>query len=485
MRLSLRNRVLLILGGFVLITSCLGIVLVWYTFRMEGLLSSITEKDLFAFQNAGIVEIALMKQKGLVAYFLLDGDPEWLRQQEGLTQDFRGRLAQIRNRTEDANQLRALEELAAEYERYAAGKAQVVELYSRGDAAAGANLHREVHRDFDSLIERSARFKQFHADRILIAESYSHQAAQRLRLIALAALFSSAGLILLLAFVFVYQILKPLQRLTLEAYRTGAPARSENEVKALSRGVRVLLHDVDHTQSELIRSRESLLQAEKLALVGKLAAGMAHSIRNPFTSVKMRLFSLDRSLELDAAQKEDLEVISSEIRHIDAIVQNFLEFSRPPKLKMLPVYPSSVVDSALRLLEHRLKAYGVTAALDRPLPLPVVQADAEQLKEVLVNLMVNACEAMASGGRISIEEQAARHEPRGTVAVIRVRDDGPGIPSHLLEKIFQPFFTTKEQGTGLGLSIAQRIVREHGGELEVESIEGQGAVFTITLPAKD
>jgi signal transduction histidine kinase len=247
----------------------------------------------------------------------------------------------------------------------------------------------------------------------------------------------------------------------------------------------VLLHDVDYTQSELHRSRESLLQAEKMALVGKLAAGMAHSIRNPFTSVKMRLFSLGRSLDLDAAQKEDFEVIAAEIRHIDTIVQNFLEFARPPKLKMQPVDPSSVVDSALRLLEHRLKAYGVTVTVDRPVPLPPVRADAEQLKEVLVNLVVNACEAMAPGGTICIEERSAPFGTRGKAAVIRVRDNGPGIPAPLLEKVFQPFFSTKEQGTGLGLSIAQRVIGEHFGSLEVESVDGQGAVFTITLPAKE
>jgi len=98
---------------------------------------------------------------------------------------------------------------------------------------------------------------------------------------------------------------------------------------------------------------------------------------------------------------------------------------------------------------------------------------------------VNACEAMAPGGRISIEERPVPFGTHGQAAVIRVRDDGPGIPSHLVEKVFQPFFSTKEQGTGLGLSIAQRIIGEHSGSLEVESIDGQGAVFTITLPAKE
>jgi len=149
------------------------------------------------------------------------------------------------------------------------------------------------------------------ADRILAARTASREQAVKLRIIAVAAIFITAGLSLLLFLVFVYQIVVPLRRLTAEAYREGAPARPGNEVKTLSRRVRVLLHDVDQSHSELERSRETLAQTEKLALVGTLAAGMAHSIRNPFTSVQMRLFSLARSLELDDAQKEDLEVIAA------------------------------------------------------------------------------------------------------------------------------------------------------------------------------
>jgi signal transduction histidine kinase len=484
-RVTLRYRVLLILTGFVFITIFLALILVWYTFRMEGLLASITKKDLFAFQNAEALENALMKQKGLVSYFLLDGNPDWLHQQEALQRDFRSQLARVRDGSETVIQRQVLNEIESEYEQYMTKKRQVVDLFRSGEVSAGAALHRMVHGHFDTLIRHCNQFKQFHTDRILTAETESHQQAQRLRIFALAAIFISAGLTLLLAFVFVYQILEPLRRLALEAYSAGEPARSDDEVKALSRRVRVLLHDVDHTQSELEKSRESLAQAEKMALVGKLAASMAHSIRNPFTSVKMRLFSLSRSLDLDEAQKEDFEVISAEIRHIDTIVQNFLEFSRPPKLKMQAVSPSSVVDSVLRLLEHRLKSYDVTVAVDRPALLPTVQADVEQIKEVVVNIMVNACEAMSRKGSIVIEERTEEHPVMGKTAVIRLSDSGPGIPPHLLGKVFQPFFSTKEQGTGLGLSIAQRIISEHRGRLEVTSSEGRGAVFTITLPARE
>jgi signal transduction histidine kinase len=242
-----------------------------------------------------------------------------------------------------------------------------------------------------------------------------------------------------------------------------------------------LIRNADNIQLELEKSREHLVQAEKLALVGKLAAGMAHSIRNPFTSVKMRLFSLNRALKLTNDQQEDFEVISQEIRHIDTIVQNFLEFSRPPKLSMQLISPSTIVDTTLRLLAHRLKSYTVSVRVERKSTLPKVVADPEQIKEVLVNLMINACEAMIEGGSIIIHEEENGQSPAKQVR-LRIADTGPGIPEAEREKIFQPFYTTKDDGTGLGLSIAKRIMDEHAGTLSISSTVGGGACFVMTLP---
>lgn len=288
----------------------------------------------------------------------------------------------------------------------------------------------------------------------------------------------------LLAFVLVGQILIPVRRLAREADRESPPLPVENEIKALSSRVRGLIENVDQTHSELEKSRGHLLQSEKMAMVGKLAAGMAHGIRNPFTSVKMRLFSLSRSMNLTEIQKDDLKVISEEIRHIDTIVQNFLEFSRPPRLNMQPVSPSLVVDLVNQLLEHRLKSYDVAVTVFRKQALPEVLGDVEQLKEVLINLLINACEAMEHGGAITLREEEAFVQPLNRVAVIRVSDGGPGIPESIRQKIFQPFFTTKPEGTGLGLAIASRIVEEHGGWLDFTSREGEGTTFVITLPVK-
>jgi signal transduction histidine kinase len=484
-RFSLRQRVLIILIGFVTATVFLGVVLVWTTYRMEELLASITRQELAAVQRGEALAQVLQQQKGLVAYHLLDGQSGWLEQQAAGGQRFTTMLGQLREEADDAATRAAVDELSVEYTRYAEAKAQVVSLYLLGEPQAGAALHAEAHRHFERLLERIDELKRVHTERMLSADAAGHAQARRLRLLAAGAVAGLIGLTLLLAFVFVYRIMEPLRRLTREAGPGPLPAHTADEVKTLSRRVRVLLQHIDLAQTELERSRESLAHAEKMALVGKLAAGMAHSIRNPFTSVKMRLFSLSRSLVPDEAQREDIEVISEEIRHIDTIVQNFLEFSRPPRLRMQPVSPSCVVDSTLRLLDQRLKSYGVAVRLDRPAVLPTVQADPEQLKEVMVNLVVNACEAMPPGGGIVIEERVARSADGAELAAVRVRDNGPGIPEHLAERIFDPFFSTKEQGTGLGLSIARRIIAEHGGGLQGETDTDGGAVFTLTLPVKE
>jgi signal transduction histidine kinase len=327
-------------------------------------------------------------------------------------------------------------------------------------------------------------FKDMHSRRIEAAQSESRVHLVHFRISAVLIFVFNLLLVLLLMGVLLRQIFGPLRRLAREA-SPGGTADAGDDVKSLSRSVRGMIKDIDDTHVALEKSREHLLQAEKMAVVGKLAAGMAHSIRNPFTSVKMRLFSLNRSLKLNAAQQEDFDVVSEEIRHIDTIVQNFLEFSRPPKLQIRSVSPSTVVDMTLQLLSHRLKTYDVSVTVRRERPLPEIDGDPEQLKEVLVNLIINACESMEAGGRITIRESMATAKEKRPAAVVCVEDDGPGMSNAVKEKIFEPFFTTKEEGTGLGLSIAARIMEEHGGRLGVDSSEGDGTVFILTFPPKE
>ena len=482
LRLNLRNRIYLVLSVLVLIMLSGGLLTVWYTYQMEGLLTTITEKTISSYQSAQALESALVNQKGFVSYYFLDGDPDWLRQLGTYRQIFSERLEEAQAMAISQKEQKALFEIETQYQQYIIEKDQVISLYKTGDRSTGATLHQSVRDHFFEILNLCEKYKAIQTEKIIAAEKHTHEEARRFRIISWMAIFTGILLAGFLVFVLVIQILEPIQKLTAEARREEAGESAGDEIKALSLSVHDLIENADQTYSELMKSREHLMHAEKLALVGKLAAGMAHSIRNPFTSVKMRLFSLNRSLTLSDYQKEDFDVITKEIKHIDTIVQNFLEFSRPPKLIMQSLSPSNVVDQAIQLLGHRLKSYDVTVKVMRKAVLPNINIDPEQIKEVLVNLIINACEAFKDQGLIVIQEEIEENRLGKKFATIKIRDNGPGISQSDMEKIFEPFFTTKEEGTGLGLSIASRIVDEHGGILEVTSMENGGATFIITFP---
>jgi signal transduction histidine kinase len=198
---------------------------------------------------------------------------------------------------------KALFQIKDQYSRYIAIKDRVIGFYQEGRREAGTVLHRQARDLFFTVLALCEKYKGIHKERILRAKSASQDQALQLRFIAATAVSICIMLGVLLALVLGYEILSPVRRLTAEAGRKGDSDAAVDEVKALSHSVRGLIQDVDQIQSELEKSRGSLLQAEKMAMVGKLAAGMAHSIRNPFTSMKMRLFSLNRSLKLTDTQR--------------------------------------------------------------------------------------------------------------------------------------------------------------------------------------
>lgn len=481
----LRKRIYLVLASLVLITFMGGVVMIWYTYRIEALITAVADENLASLEIAEDLQIAMANQKGFVSYYFLDRDPDWLRQLRVYQERFERKLEDARALATAPEQKETLERIAAEYGHYVKSRDKVIFLYQSGKIDIGTLLHEEVRERFFAILNLCDTFKNVHVRNINDARRESRAEAVKLRSIAGIAIVANFVLALILATIVVKEILGPIRRLIQAVTHEDVVTNKENVIKVLSHRVYDLLENMDSTQTELEKSRETLLQAKKLAVVGKLAAGMAHSIRNPFTSVKMRLFSLERTLELTDAQQEDLDVISEEIRHIDTIVQNFLEFSRPPKLAMQRISPSAVVDTVLLLLSHRLKSYDVKVTLVRRSALPPVDADPDQLKEVLVNLVINACEAMEKGGAITIEELAPQKPSGNREVMIRICDSGPGIPAELRDKVFDPFFTTKEEGTGLGLSIAKRIINEHQGGIDITDAQSGGAALILTLPAKE
>ncbi|MGC9965915.1 MAG: ATP-binding protein [Syntrophobacteraceae bacterium] len=485
-RFSLRAKIMFAIGTLVVIAMLGGSTTIWMVHLMDSAVSSVIRTKVAALNVSQELESSLAMQRGLLSYYYIDGNSEWLTQIDQHRYEFESWLKKAREFADSDRERELLNDIESKYIRYTNQREQAIELYKAGRREEGYALHKEVRNPFYAVRDLCEQFKRAQYDRVgSISEDIKVQ-VKFFDTTAILAMICALGLGITLGVLLLNRVLVPIRLLALTANRDGGVSLDEpDEVKALGKKIQGLIESVDTTRIELEQSREHLLQSEKLAQTGKLAAGVAHSIRNPLTSVKMRLFSLERTLSLSAAQKEDFDVISEEIRHIDTIVGNFLEFSRPPKLKIQKASPSEVVDMAVQLLRHRIESYGVSLELMRNRKLPEVDCDPEQLKEVLVNLIVNACEAMGDGGHILITEEEGASEPMGRVVVIRVSDSGPGIAEAIRDKIFEPFYTTKQEGTGLGLSIAARIIEEHKGCLSVKGRPHKGTTFTITLPCQE
>lgn len=481
-RLGLRARVYLLLGSLLAVNLTGPVIMIWYAAMARDLYTATADKDLIALTAAHELENALLNQKGYATYYYLSHDAAWLGKLDESRRTFNLWLERIRQEVSAPEAIALLDAITQAYKQYADAKDNVIDLYQQGRVNAAQDQHWEVRGEFDELRGLCDRFKDFFRNRMRHTGQVYLQRTDMVMGVAVVGVAINACLGFFLTYVLVGQILDPIRRLARGDQNKAALAGMSDEVKAIGQKFRDLEKDVDQAHLDLEQSRGHLMQSEKLALAGRLAAGVAHTVRNPLTSVKMRLFSLERGLKLDPSQKEDFEVIAEEIGHIDTIMRNFLEFARPPKLTAQPVSLSDVVDTVLSLLKHRLESYNVDVTVERVRPLPAINADPDQLKEALVNLVLNACEAMIEGGAIRIREEVGVLEPYGRILAVRVSDSGPGIAPAVAANIFQPFFTSKGEGSGLGLPIVKRIVEEHGGWITVQSPEGRGTTFTMVFP---
>ncbi|MBW2522637.1 MAG: HAMP domain-containing protein [Deltaproteobacteria bacterium] len=277
------------------------------------------------------------------------------------------------------------------------------------------------------------------------------------------------------------RVLAPLTAVTERARAVARGDLSSRRVVATGDEIGELATTFEIMVAAIKRARAELVQAERLATIGKMAAHISHEVRNPLSSIGLNLELLEEEIAEAGSNpeaKQLLEAIQDEVERLSRVTEQYLAAARRPRLHLEPARIDELVEQCHGFVRPELERAGLSSRVEVAPDLPWVDADSGQLRQALLNLIRNAREAAGKGGEIVLGVSPADD---GAVAVT-VEDDGPGVPEEVRGTIFEPFTTTKERGTGLGLAVTQAVVEAHGGTIECEPRSEGGTTFTIVLP---
>lgn len=308
------------------------------------------------------------------------------------------------------------------------------------------------------------------------------------------ALMTLAGIALILVGGYLFLdrwISKPILQLTegvkalgsgeIEAKLEAIDIRSNDEIGHLAASFKQMVRDLKVKEEKQRELQGQLIQADKLASLGELSAGIAHEIGNPLTAIKTTAQVMEEEMEADSPHKEYIRRIIKEIDRLNLILKAFFSFAKPQQPHPSLCDLKELAREVVFLINKDATKQRVTIREEYDRELPTIEVDYQQIQQVLLNLCLNGIQAMSQGGELLIRGKPAPPE-EGAAVRLSVTDTGKGIAPEHIKKIFDPFFTTRPQGTGLGLSIAYQIVDKHGGKIRVESQIGRGTTFTVLLP---
>ncbi len=457
----------------------------WYINHLQTNLAGILSRNVRSLQAAQELEIRVRQLRHHTLLYLVDPEPELLQSVEADHQHFEDDLAVARLYATTDEQRQCVNKIEAEYQQY---KLEQAGLRDTPHGSTRAELKKLV--DFHPLtrvVEPCQKLVNLnHTEMEKVAEdsrAASDQGSLALLLLGLAG--PVGGLVV------GYGVARGLQR---SLYRLSVHVQDmahhlDRDVGSVSVVPDGDLHNLDVQLDHIVRRvaeaaeqlqqhQRELLRAEQLAAVGQLAAGVAHEVRNPLTGIKMLVESALKSENRKPLNLEDLRVIHREVARLEQTVQGFLNFARLPAPQCRTWDLREVVREATELVGVRARQQGVELALSVPDDAVNAHIDRSQLDTVLVNLFINALDAMPRGGRLEVDVE---HTPEAG-ARVTVTDSGAGIAPQVAARLFTPFTTTKPTGTGLGLSISGRILQEHKGSLSAGNRPEGGARFVLTLP---
>ncbi|MBM4277882.1 MAG: PAS domain S-box protein [Deltaproteobacteria bacterium] len=266
-------------------------------------------------------------------------------------------------------------------------------------------------------------------------------------------------------------------------HKNGSSLPTENKVKGIIYQGEYAVAGICRDITERMETEKRIRESERLAHIGKLTTSLAHEIRNPLSSVKMNSQIIMKNMEFDGNDKRRIEIIVHEISRLERILDEMLDFARPVKLNLEPASINNVMDACLEIMDARIREKGVRVKKLYSKTLPRILVDHEKIEQAIINILLNAVEAIPEGGNIEIVTKQSRRD--GRALQVEIGDDGPGISAEDLPYVFDPFFSNKKKGTGLGLFNVKKIIEAHGGAGNVALRKPHGTRVSLTIPLRE
>jgi signal transduction histidine kinase len=471
--------------GLILLATCL--VSAWFVNQLQTNRARILSQNVTMLETAQQLEILLRRLHYNCFLYLIDPDQKLLKQIDQVNSELQALLGEAMHEASTPEEQRYVQQIQQGYTRYQGEferlRAEVARTGPRRNfrELADANPIRHVLEPCDQLL-------RINKDMMVMTSQESDSVSRTVRwvLILLGLAGPASGLII--GFGMARGLSRSIYRLSVHVHDVAqrldqnvasVSVAADGDIHTLDQQLQHVVHRVEEVAQRLQQHQREMIHTQQLSAMGQLAASVAHEVRNPLTSIKLLVESALRTGQAESMTLEDLRVIHGEVVRLEQTVRYFLDFARPPQARRARCDLRDVVTQAVDLLRARARQHDVELVNDLPRETVAVDVDAGQVCTVLVNLGINALDAMPQGGKL---ELSLRPGEEGKL-ILAVADSGGGIAPSMLPRLFTPFVSTKATGSGLGLSISRRIIREHGGDIRAANRPEGGACFTIELPA--
>ncbi len=474
---------ILLAGGYFMIS---------YIYEIQDENGALIDENVQNARMAKELKLSLYNIRAASLTYLFDRSPERIADLQQKQNEFLYLLEKSKEATRSTEANSLFTQISALFSNYQQTLKNALELHRMGRISQPNALIVHASNDLIKTIDEKA-------DNFILANEQAQEELRKninkniviIRNATMALGIGGALLGLVLGWLIARIIINPIYKLVLKVRDAAGSEMVEHirmspgkELEELDEHINRLIRRINQAHEDLQRNRLLLEQSNKFAAIGKIAPALAHEIRNPLTSVKLLIYTMMQEEDLGHEKLHDFEIITHEISRVEGFLQNFLKYARPAKPQIQSIDIEPVIQEVLYLMSAQLKQNNITVKESYSTKGTQIQVDPDMIKQILMNLILNALESMNANGELILSTKIKSGDKGKQYLQIAVSDNGPGIPQEIADTLFDPFVKGKDQGIGLGLSISQRIAEQHQGWISATNNSIKGASFTIHLPVK-